>query len=64
MADSLGKLGDDFQISVECDESQGIVTLKGSVPTTGDRSFCGIVTRTIPGVRRVENLIEVLDAKK
>lgn len=56
---SILKLEGDMHVDVKCDETKGLVTLVGTVKSQADKSLCGIITRTIPGVRRVENRLDV-----
>jgi osmotically-inducible protein OsmY len=58
---TLANLGSINTVRVETGATEGTVVLLGHVASGGDKSLCGIVARTVPGVRRVENQIEVHD---
>ncbi|NND96136.1 MAG: BON domain-containing protein [Pirellulaceae bacterium] len=42
-----------------CENDGGNVTLRGRVESKSDRTLCFIITRSVPGVRSVKNLLQV-----
>jgi osmotically-inducible protein OsmY len=51
-------LGGDFPREFQCQESEGVFTISGVSKTKDDATTCGVIARTLPGVKAVKNEIK------